>query len=202
MVAEAAGPCPSLCALGLQAAVCCEAARGWRLLADGRLHARVVPGPCTPSHHHRRHHHTRRRRYNTAFPLPVIGRCSLDEVKAMACSARLPVLGQKEWCGAPPMQTCLPSHLPAAVPGRGELRGGVACCRQQEPPARCRPVRCRYNTIDQSCCARHLTYMERPYLVMSWLHVGGWLLEGMSRRWARGPRAAARGSRVSMCTPS
>ena len=67
-------------------------------LADPRLALRrpapgwhaCPPRPPTPLH-------TPLRRYNTAFPMPVIGRCSADEVKAMACSARLPELSQKEW---------------------------------------------------------------------------------------------------------
>lgn len=65
------------------------------------------------------------RSYNTAFPLPVIGRASADEIKAMACSATMPPLATAQW----------------------------------------------HNTVDQACCARHLPYMERPYLIMSWLHV-------------------------------
>ncbi len=44
----------------------------------------------------------------------------------------------------------------------------MACCATMPPLAAAQ----WHNTVDQSCCARHLAYMERPYLVMSWLHVG------------------------------
>ncbi len=44
----------------------------------------------------------------------------------------------------------------------------MACCATMPPLAAAQ----WYNTVDQACCARHLPYMERPYLVMAWLHVG------------------------------
>jgi hypothetical protein len=81
---------------------------------------------------------------------------------SLPCRHSCPAAGAAVCCSLPCRHSCPAAARSSPASKAPEFRAACPAL----PPAR------RYNTIDQSCCSRHLTYMERPYLVMAWMHVG------------------------------